>query len=311
MAIKIFGWELRKCRPADDFTAADRLASFILMAMTEKVNRLFSPHGFTVQVSQAERTSYTVDGKVPYRIALAASEFRQRFMQHMHRLLLDEGQPSSTLSQLTARPSQGPAADVALLSRLLACTEGWERSPQGIPFFCLFDYLPLHMAGDDRADDAAVRFRHMVWHFKYDMDRTSPRKHVDALYDAVMPLAALLNAAFDTLAEHLTLFCIPASNEESQWMRYREFSQLLCRLTGMADSFRHVHIRTDKVPAHLGGDKRVNYRLDEGWFRDRAVVVFDDVLTTGGSLARCTDRLREAGAVVVAACFLGHTVKKE
>lgn len=311
MAIKIFGWEIRKYRPEKQFTSDDRLASFILMAMTEKVNRLFTPHGFTVQVTDEERKQYVLDGKVPYRIAVAASEFRRQFISRMHRLLLDDSSEHISALQEAGFQAYAPALDTDLLGRIMQATEGWEQSPQGIPYFCLFDYLPVNRDEGIEPDSAAVRTRKLVWNFKYNTERVSPRMHVNALYDAVIPLAAKLNESFEGMTEKMTFFCVPASDEDNHWMRYREFSRMLCRLTGMTDSFKYVHINSGKTPAHLGGERKVNYSLDNGWFRDRVVVVFDDILTTGGSLGRCADELRKAGAVVMAACFLGRTVKKE
>ena len=311
MAFRIFGWEIRKTGPEKRFTDDDRLASFILMSRTEDVNRLFSPHGFNVQITEEERRDYSLDGKVPYRIALAAKVFRSRFISQIHRLLTDDTQDLVDLEKAIINSKYSAALDTQLLAHIIQATHEWERSPNDIPYFCLFDYVPLNRDGEQVPDTETVRMRQMVWNFKYNAERVSPRKHVTALYDAVVPLAAKLNESFDEVAAKLTLFCIPASDEDSQWMRYREFSRMLCRLTDMTDSFRHVHISAEKVPSHLGGEKKVNYTLDKEWFRDKVVVVFDDVLTTGESLGRCTEALREAGALVVAACFLGRTVKKE
>ena len=78
----------------------------------------------------------------------------------------------------------------------------------------------------------------------------------------------------------------------------------------MDDSFHHVTIESEKTPLHLGGEKKINYSLDADYFYGRVVLVFDDILTTGNSLVQSVAELEKVGAKVLAACFLGHTVKK-
>ena len=311
MAFTIFGWKVSRVHSEKRFTADDRVVAFILMAMTDRINRLFSPHGYTVSVTETERYDYIKNGKVPYHIAVAAAEFRRRFLPDIHRLLVPDDSSADIVGQLLRQHRQAAALDAGMVERYNACTDSWQRSASGIPFFALFDYLPLHLDVDVNGDEAAERHRQLVWNFKYSPERVSPRKHVNALYEVVFPLAERLNGAFGELTQQLTLFCIPASDTESQWLRYREFTRMLCRLTGMDDAFTKVTLTADRTPKHLGGERTDNYILDGEWFQGRAVVVFDDVMTTGGSLDSAASKLQEAGAVVVAACFLGHTVKND
>ena len=48
MEFNLFGWQIRKAKKEEEFTEADKLACFILMAFTDKVNKLFRKRGFQV-----------------------------------------------------------------------------------------------------------------------------------------------------------------------------------------------------------------------------------------------------------------------
>ena len=303
MGFNLFGWQIRKAKKEEEFTEADKLACFILMAFTDKVNKLFRKRGFQVYITEEERNIYRRTGKIPYHVANEGQFFRKYYLSQLHRMLDEEAKvlPAPNFRLM-------PALDADWMAEVKLKTMDWTRTIQGIPYHCLFDYHPLKegLISDDDAYN-----RQMVWNFKNTNEVISPRKHVTALYETVIPLAETINNTFGQLAERLTLFCIPASTEDSRWMRYREFSQMLCQRTGMFNSFHHVNVDNERKPVHLGGDKTVNYRLDEKYFYGKAVLVFDDILTTGQSLEQCRNELEKVGAKVIAACFLGHTVKKE
>lgn len=313
MAFKIFDFlkgnifEENKITDKPVFTEEDRLACFILMAFTEKVNSLFSQDGFEIQITSEERDTYVRTGKVPRHIALKAQIFHKTFITRIHELL-DKPQAQSSLPNY----HQLPALEGNCLQKIELCVKDWPRTIQEVPYHCLFRYVPFNQEIENRYSHEQVSLnRQMVWNFKYAAEGVTPRKHITALYDAVLPLSRHMTETFGELTEKMTLFCIPASNQDSQWLRYREFSRMLCQKTGMTDSFHHVNIKTTKKPKHLGGERILNYGLDEKWFYGKAVVVFDDILTTGKSLGEAKRMLQDAGAKVVAAYFLGHTVKKD
>ena len=307
MAFKLFGWGLQKKKKGHGYDEDDRLACFILMAFTDKINALFAPQGFTVHISDEERNRYLKDGKVPVRVAEIAKEFRQRFIGDMH-LLLDEKKRKMTSA---VNYQSLPALNAYFIGDVIEKVSGWKRTRFGLPYHSLFNYHSVK-SNEVNEDIGGLDFQNrlMVWNFKYSTGHTSPRKHVNALYDAVMPLSVHIRTTFGELAERLTLFCVPASSEEIQWLRYREFSRMLCERSGMKDSFRHVSVIEEKTPLHLGGEKKKNFVLDADYFYGKVVLVFDDILTTGGSVELCRQELEKVGAKVLAAYFLGETVKK-
>lgn len=71
----------------------------------------------------------------------------------------------------------------------------------------------------------------------------------------------------------------------------------------VADSAR---LTAAQRAANLAGAFRLRHRA-EVLLRDRAVVVVDDLITTGATLAECSQALRDAGADVVAAATVAAT----
>ena len=67
--------------------------------------------------------------------------------------------------------------------------------------------------------------------------------------------------------------------------------------SGMKDSFQHVSVIEEKTPLHLGGEKKVNFVLDDDYFFGKVVLVFDDILTTGGSVELCRQEVEKVGVI--------------
>lgn len=291
------------CHPSDD-----RLLHLVLFTHTAAIRRHL---GLTVDqlfVLEEERTLFRTSGQVPARLAALAARYRMQIAAFAHRLLpLDTGD-----ARRTVLAPADPFPPERLLA-LQAAVSGWGRTPSGIPFRTLFDYVPLSMgdlpAGLDRG--RVQRTRRTVWGFKHSPDSGSPAAHMRSLYRVVRAVGSCIRDTFGSDASRLTLFCIPASSVDGHWLRYREFSLLLCRYTGMTGSFRHVQVVRDRQAVHTGGTASCNWRSDADFFRGRLVLVFDDIYTTGRSLEDAAQRLRLVGARVVAAHFIGRTVSRE
>ena len=285
----------------------DKWVCFILMAHTDKINRLCSSNGFIVQITSDERLKYRMNGRISANLMRQARIFRNRFPSQIHKIL-------KTDEEIILKDRINgyyPAFDIQWMQIAKEKVSQWRKTEEGVPFHYLFDYHPANVEYmDEYAVDEIQSNRQMLWNFKNNNEWANPNRHVRALYDAVLPLAEHIKNTWGKDATKLTLFCIPASTLEGQWLRYREFSRMLCVRTGMEDSFHHVQISEDKQPAHLGGEKKINFKLDASYFYGKAILVFDDVLTTGKSLHTCKGLLEKEGAKVIAACFLGQTVKK-
>lgn len=56
------------------------------------------------------------------------------------------------------------------------------------------------------------------------------------------------------------------------------------------------------------GDEVDTLHIDESFFRGKKVLLFDDIIASGGSVARFAEKLQQMGAEVVAALALGKKI---
>lgn len=109
------------------------------------------------------------------------------------------------------------------------------------------------------------------------------------------------------------IVCIPASTRYSNVRRWKRFSEILCRLTGAIDGFDRVQVSGSRKRAHITGDYELatnikHYvHIDAEYFRNRKVLVIDDIYTTGQSSAAFIASMQAAGATVTMAMFLAKT----
>ena len=305
MKFRFFSWTLQKEHPQPHYTEADRLASFIVMAYPEYVNLILYPYHVTVYFSDADYACFLNNGKVPQHVADIASRYRPVIIRNMHRLL----QAGDNFNRVIGRVTHHP--DEELLQKLSDITSDWPVTGCGMPYHVLYDYVPVHVTDNhliEQTDDI-MQVRQLVWNFKYSNESVTPQQHNKALCMVAESIAGHINTHFSGLTHNLTLFCVPAASRDKSLLRYGEFSHYLCKLTGMQNSFQYVRFTTDRTPAHLGGERIYNYVLEAKWFSGRTVILFDDIVTTGTSAAQTADLLDKTGAHVIAAYFIGQTVK--
>ena len=112
---------------------------------------------------------------------------------------------------------------------------------------------------------------------------------------------------------NVVVVCVPASTRYSHVRRWKQFSAMLCRLTGAIDGFDRVQVSGSRKRAHVTGDYELatnikHYvHIDAGFFRGKKVLVIDDIYTTGQSSTAFIGAMQAAGATVVMAMFLAKT----
>lgn len=120
--------------------------------------------------------------------------------------------------------------------------------------------------------------------------------------------------------KNVVFSCIPASSQERYDMRNKDFSALVCKLSGAIDGFSHVKVIGERIAVHgtkLKKESRIkrlqdgnNIELDELFFKNKIVCIWDDVITTGTSFSAYTALLEKVGAHVTNGIFLGKTSYK-
>ena len=202
---------------------------------------------------------------------------------------------------------QSTAKDV-----LVRKAKSWNKLFLNFYYTWLFYYYPTTCdfeAGPQEWDD-----RYTIWDFKNDPEkRISPKDHEDTLDDVIPKIIKRLNETFgEEYVQFLTLVCIPASTKAKNVARYDEFSKRLCEETGMENGYEHTHVVRDGLSKnhpenHTGRSIQPVIEFDNDFFMGKNVLLFDDVVTKGGTMLRYKDVLKDKGATVIGGICLGKT----
>lgn len=191
--------------------------------------------------------------------------------------------------------------------RLCNCITSWDVLLDGIKYFYLYNYYPLTC--DFSVTQEEWYIRKLIWDFKYKPDKTNMEAHKAAVLRIFLLLRDFLEATFKNKTSELTFVCIPASTSLINEIRYKMFSEMLCECLQMTNAFSKVQIIRDKVEKRLGGTKLniENLAFDDKFFKDRNILLFDDVVTSGDSMRKFDIKMKELGANVVGGISIGKT----
>lgn len=203
----------------------------------------------------------------------------------------------------TSHPDMAKPCD-----KLSACIEKWPQLNGGIHYQYLVDYHSYTGFGTYSLTNEEWDNREMIYNFKNNSELTDPISHKNALDKAISLVLPLLSDTFGEATKQLTLVCIPASTAEQTAARFEEFAQRVTEATGMTNGYEHITIVADKDG--VGDSHLPEYAIDTEFFAERKVLLFDDIMVTGGSVNKFATRLSELGIDIVAAVVLGKTVAK-
>ena len=204
----------------------------------------------------------------------------------------------------TSRPDMAKPCDT-----LTACIEKWPQLNGGIHYQYLVDYHSYTGFGTYSLTNEEWDNREMIYNFKNNSELTDPISHQNALDKAIGLVLPLLRDTFGDSLGQLTLVCIPASTAEQTAARFEEFARRVTEATGMTNGYDHITIVADKDG--VGDSHLPEYAIDNEFFAGRRVLLFDDIMVTGGSVNKFATRLTDAGIDIVAAVVLGKTVAKK
>ena len=187
----------------------------------------------------------------------------------------------------------------------------WTHLYDNFYYTWLFYYYPTTC--DFAANEEEWNNRYTVWDFKNDPDKhISIQDHEDTLNDIIPQIKQKLCDTFgEEYLQFITLVCLPASTNVKNKARYEEFSQRLCETTGMGNAYPHIHIVKDgmskKDPNNLSGHSIQPEVSFDDWFCDKYVLLFDDVITKGGTMLRYKNLMEKMGANVIGGMSIGKT----
>lgn len=165
--------------------------------------------------------------------------------------------------------------------------------------FSFFDYLPTKYEANQRE----WKIRKFIWGFK-DGKFTQ---------QAAELVAKKLREVFGAQTQDIVFACIPASSARKNEIRYRQFSDEVCRLAGTGNAYHAISVEGSRLAIHeTKSAKTVSevevINFDKEYFKGKKVIVFDDIITQGYSYARFACMLESFGAQVLGGLFLGKTL---
>ena len=193
-------------------------------------------------------------------------------------------------------------------SNLISAVSSWNTLIGGLHYSYQFYYYPTTC--EFEATEEEWYYRRLVWDFKNTPGKTSSIAHKIALDKAVSMIKTQLMSTFDEKSrKYLTLVCIPASSQVKTQARYEEFSNRICNELGMINAYPHITVVAEKEEKHLGGSGLDTSKLhfDEGYFKGKYVLLFDDIITKGNSMITFKRKMEALGAIVIGGLSLGKT----
>lgn len=180
-----------------------------------------------------------------------------------------------------------------------------ERLPYYI--FPLWIYYPTSITKDIDEHDWWVR--KLIWNFKSDSDKILYEEKEKADKEVIKEVKSTLICSFGDIFNDFTLFCVPSSTKEKYHKRFERFSENLCKDTGMKNGFNHIKYICDSDAKHKGGLGMPYVEFNKIFFKNKSIIMFDDIYTTGDSMAYYANILMSLGAKVIAGITIGITQK--
>lgn len=167
----------------------------------------------------------------------------------------------------------------------------------------MYFFYPYQSTKNRNATPEEWRIRRMIWDFK------DGRSFENIAYMVVNKLSGL----YGTNIKDIVFACVPASSAEKNEKRYKEFSNMVCSLSGAINAYSHIRIENEKLAIHEGKEnKKLSLvqviDFDNDFFKGKKVLVFDDVCTKGFAYARFANQIEKLGAEVLGGMFIGRTV---
>ena len=138
--------------------------------------------------------------------------------------------------------------------------------------------------------------------------------------DVAKCVAKMLVKKFGRKVRSVVFSCVPASSQERNEARNKNFSELVCKFSGAINGFSHVKVVGERTAVHgtkVKKEERAkrlkeknNIEVDANFFKNKIVCIWDDVVTTGTSFCAYTAQLEQVGAHVTNGIFLGKTSYK-
>ncbi len=165
--------------------------------------------------------------------------------------------------------------------------QDWKQLEGGLKYTWLVDYLTYSAFGTFELSPEDWEKRDLIANFKGNSELTTEIDHQQAVDKAIAIATQFIKDTFGDEAKDLTLVCVPAKKECNTQHRFERFSQEVCAQTGMENAYGHI---------------------TEDFVKGKDVVIFDDIIASGGSISKFAAHIKTLGANIICAIALGKTI---
>lgn len=181
----------------------------------------------------------------------------------------------------------------------------WPSLSNGIHYNWLVDYPAYSAFGTYELSNEDWEKRDFIQNFKGNSELTTETDHQQAMSKAISLVSDYVIEHFGEEAKQLCFLCVPASLQSATKRRFEHFSDQVCQLTGMENLYPAISFTSE---VDEDGDTVDTSHLDAHLLQGKRILIFDDIIASGGSLARFADKLSELQGEVVAALALGKKI---
>ena len=165
--------------------------------------------------------------------------------------------------------------------------QDWKQLEGGLKYTWLVDYPAYSAFGTYELSSEDWEKRDLIANFKGNSELTTEIDHQKAVDKAIALASQFIKDTFADEARNIILVCVPAKIEYNTQHRFEHFSQEVCAQTGMGNAYG---------------------RITEDFVKGKDVVLFDDIIASGGSIGKFADHIKTLGANVICAIALGKTI---
>lgn len=175
----------------------------------------------------------------------------------------------------------------------------------GLRYLYLYSYIPVGYENNNNfhLTNEEFMYRNKILSFK----KIGIAKAAGT-YDIYEDLKMLLTESFDGV-ENTMFFFVPSKKDSNYSSRHKCLNELLVRDFHVTTSFKLVKYLEDGCSAREGGEA-IPAQLYWGkcFFKDKQIIIFDDIITSGRTVLHYKSLLESWGARVIACVSLGKTI---
>lgn len=127
----------------------------------------------------------------------------------------------------------------------------------------------------------------------------------------VESLADIVDRSFGEYKKYLTLFCVPSSRKLAYTTKFEKLSTVLATKCGMDNSFSHIKYIKDFIPSESNRKGFPTLSYDKDYFRDRLILIFDELIYTGNSSLHYLNIIKELGAKPIMLLAVAKIIEPE